>query len=230
MSKIKVVLWDIDGTLLNFEEAEKNAIRACFAQFELGWCSDEMLADYSAINKIYWQRLERGELTKPEVLVGRFQEFFTKYGLNTACVPEFNAQYQLSLGDTICFYDQALETVLQLRGKVKQYAVTNGTAVAQKKKLARSRLEELLDGTFISDKIGFEKPRVEFFDHVWENIGHYEKDEVLIVGDSMTSDMQGGNNAGILCCWFNPRGEQPKPGIRIDYEISRIPQVLEICR
>lgn len=229
MSQIKVILWDIDATLLNFEEAEKYAIRACFKQFHLGECTDEMLADYSVINRGYWQRLERGEITKPQVLEGRFRDFFGKYNLDTDCAPAFNAQYQISLGDTFCFHEGGLETVQALRGKVKQYAVTNGTRVAQERKLRCSGLAELLDGVFISEDIGIEKPGIGFFNRVWEEIGPYAADEVIIVGDSLTSDIQGGNNAGILCCWFNPHKKPAPDNLRIDYNIQHLQQVLDIC-
>ena len=230
MGKLKVILWDIDGTLLNFEEAEKCAIRSCFAEFGLGECTDAMLADYSAINAGYWKRLERGELTKPQALVSRFLDFFAKYGLDTGCAPAFNARYQVALGDTACFHPNGLETVTALKGKVLQYAVSNGTLVAQKKKLENSGLNRLLDGAFISDEIGVEKPGVAFFHAVWEKIGTYNREEVLIVGDSLTSDIQGGNNAGILCCWFNPKGMNAKEGLRIDYEISDLSQVLDFFK
>ena len=228
MRNIKVILWDIDGTLLNFEEAERYAIRVCFDRFSLGECTDEMLADYSKINRGYWQRLERGELTKPQVLEGRFRDFFGKYGLDTACAPAFNAQYQISLGDTFCFNPGGLETVKALTGRVKQYAVTNGTRTAQERKLKGSGLADLLDGVFISEEIGIEKPGIGFFHRVFEKIGDFSPDEVMIVGDSLTSDIQGGNNAGILCCWFNPQGK-PRPGnLRIDYTVSRLSQILNI--
>ena len=228
MSNIKVILWDIDGTLLNFEEAEKYAIRACFAQFGLGQCTDEMLSDYSKINRRYWQRLERGEITKPQVLEGRFTEFFGKYGLDMRCAPAFNAQYQISLGDTFCFNEGGLETVQALKGKVSQYAVTNGTRIAQERKLKGSGLADLLDGVFISEEIGIEKPGIGFFQRVWEKIGHFAPDEVMIVGDSLTSDIQGGNNAGILCCWFNPQGKPAPEHLRIDHTISHLNQILDI--
>ncbi len=228
MSQIKVILWDIDGTLLNFEEAEKYAIRACFAQFGLGECTDSMLADYSVINRSYWQRLERGELTKPQVLEGRFMEFFGKYGLDTGCAPAFNAQYQISLGDTFCFHENGLETVQALNGKVKQYAVTNGTRIAQERKLRGSGLDKLLDGVFISEIVGIEKPGIGFFQRVWDAIGTYKPDEVMIVGDSLTSDIQGGNNAGILCCWFNPQGKPAPNHLRINYTIRDLRQILDI--
>ena len=227
---IKVILWDIDGTLLNFEEAEKHAIRACFAQFGLGDCTDHMLADYSAINRVYWQKLERGEMSKPDILIGRFATLFEKYGLDISCAPAFNAQYQISLGDTVCFNPNGLEVVTALQGKVKQYAVTNGTKVAQQRKLERSGLNRLLDGVFISEDLGIEKPGIGFFHRVWEQIGQFDPYEVMIVGDSLTSDIQGGNNAGILCCWFNPKGKENATKLRIDYEIKDLTQILSICR
>ena len=216
---IKVILWDIDGTLLSFKLAERAAIRACFEKFGLGELTEEMLANYSAINASYWKRLELGELTKGQVLRGRFEEFFAAHGLDTSCVDDFNAEYQVRLGETVVFNDDGKELVQRLQGKVKQYAVTNGTLVAQRGKLKNSGLDQLLDGVFISDVVGVEKPGKGFFDAVFAAIGSYDKDEVLIVGDSLTSDIQGGNNAGILCGWYNPGGEPVPEGLRIDYDI-----------
>ena len=216
---IKVILWDIDGTLLSFKLAERAAIRACFEKFGLGELTEEMLANYSAINASYWKRLELGELTKGQVLRGRFEEFFAAHGLDTSCVDDFNAEYQVRLGETVVFNDDGKELVQRLQGKVKQYAVTNGTLVAQRGKLKNSGLDKLLDGVFISDVVGVEKPGKGFFDAVFAAIGSYDKDEVLIVGDSLTSDIQGGNNAGILCGWYNPGGEPVPEGLRIDYDI-----------
>ena len=230
MSKIKVILWDVDGTLLNFEAAERVAIRACFERFALGECSDEMLEQYSAINKKYWERLERGELSKPEVLTGRFIEFFSLRGLDINAVPAFNDAYQVALGDTVCFNDDAADIIRTLSDSYKQYVVTNGTRIAQEKKLSNSGLGTMMDDVFISELIGAEKPNIAFFNAVWEKIGHYAVDEVIIVGDSLTSDMRGGNNAGILCCWYNPKGERAPGDIRIDYEITDLRQIYDVLR
>lgn len=229
MRNFKVILWDIDGTLLNFHMAEKAAIRTLFARFGLGVCTDEMLGRYSIINAGFWKRLETGELTKPQVLRGRFETFFREYGLDTGCVADFNDAYQLALGDTVCFNSGGLEAVKALKGQVRQYAVTNGTLVAQKKKLAASGLDALLDGVFISDEIGIEKPNIGFFEAVWKKIGTFAPDEVLIVGDSLTSDIKGGNNAGIKTCWFNPNRSPAPADLRIDYEITELREVPEIC-
>lgn len=224
---IKAVLWDIDGTLLDFLAAERSAIRACFARFGLGECTDAMIERYSGINVSYWKRLEYGELTRDQVMLGRFEDFFRDEGI-AANVPEFNDEYQYRLGDTTVFIDGAYELVTDLRGRVKQYAVTNGSYTAQKRKLTRSGLIELLDGVFISEKVGFDKPRPEFFEHVFANIPPFAKDEMLIVGDSLTGDMRGGNAAGIKCCWFNPHHAENDAGVRVDYVVDRLAAVGEI--
>ena len=112
---IKVILWDIDGTLLNFLRAEYESIKKCFAKFELGECTDEMIARYSVINRKYWEKLERGEITKQEVLINRFKEFFEKENIVTNCEEAFNKQYQYDLGDTICFNDNGYELIRELR-------------------------------------------------------------------------------------------------------------------
>ena len=128
---ITTVLWDVDGTLLDFAAAEKAAIRKLFEEYHLGECTDEMLLRYSGINKTYWERLERGEITKAEVLVGRFQEFFEQEGIDSAIASEFNQKYQICLGDTIVYHDNSFQIVKSLQGKVRQYVVSNGTIIAQ---------------------------------------------------------------------------------------------------
>lgn len=225
---IKTLLWDIDGTLLDFSKAEEYGIRKCFEVFSLGKCTDEMLARYSVINRRYWEALERNELTKPEVLRGRFEEFFRTEGIEFDKIDEFNLEYQYRLGDKVFFCDNAHKTVQLLKGKVKQYAVTNGTFVAQSRKLRQSGLDKIFDDIFISDKIGFEKPAIEFFNAVEDKTGTFNRDEVMIIGDSLTSDIRGGNNAGILCCWYNPHGAENKDKLKIDYEIRDISEILGI--
>ena len=225
---IKAILWDVDGTLLDFEKAENQAIKKCFEVFELGECTDEMIARYSVINKKYWERLERKELTKPEILVRRFEDFFASEGIVTDCAPAFNEEYQVRLGDTICFCDDSYELMNGLKGRIKQYAVTNGTKVAQDKKLNKSGLIDLFDDIFISEDVGFEKPDIRFFEHVWSKVGHYSPEEIIIVGDSLTSDMQGGNTAGIPCCWYNPKHLVNDKNVKLDYEIDNLQKILDI--
>ncbi|MBQ8350423.1 MAG: YjjG family noncanonical pyrimidine nucleotidase [Clostridia bacterium] len=219
---IKTILWDIDGTILDFLAAEKVAIRSLFAELSLGECTDEMISRYSAINKTYWRMLEEGRMTKPEILIGRFHEFFEGEGIKTDA-DYFNKTYQVRLGDTIVFIDRADELLRELKtAGLRQYAVTNGTRVAQRKKLTNANLWEVFDGVFISDEIGTEKPSREFFDHVFSEIGDAKREETLIVGDSPSSDMRGGIAAGIRTCWYNPKGDQLPDGMRVDAEITNL--------
>ncbi len=232
MGKIKVLLWDIDGTVLNFLAAERAAIRTGFSRLGMGQCTDEMLADYSQINVGYWKRLELGEMTKPEILVARFRDFFEKYGLDVGLAETFNKNYQVDLGDTVCFNDNSFELLNALSSKYHQYAVTNGTAVAQHKKLSASGLDNVLSRAYISDEIGVEKPNREFFDFVISDIekelGTLEKDEIMIIGDSLSSDITGGNNAGIVTCWYNPEKRSCKRDVNIDYELSDLNDIFKI--
>lgn len=163
---IKTILWDVDRTLLDFDAAERAAIQSLFVEFGLGECSEEQVARYSVLNMKYWEKLERGEITKPQVLVGRFEEFFAEEGIDVSLAPQFNDAYQLRLGDTIVYRDDSYEIVKSLRGKVRQCVVSNGTVVAQTKKLTRSGLGALMDGVFLSEQLGAEKPKKKFFDQV----------------------------------------------------------------
>ncbi len=222
---IRAALWDVDGTLLDFLAAERAAIRSCFAIFDLGECTDAMLEEYSAINVRWWQALERGEKSKTEILVGRFLEFFQNHGIDPAAAVPFNEEYQIRLGDTIVFSEGALETVRALRGRVIQCAVTNGTKIAQQRKLRRSGLDALLDYIFISEDLGAEKPSPAFFDRVFEALPGISRSEALIVGDSLTSDIRGGLNAGVRTVWYDPWDREPPPDLRIDHRIRSLREV-----
>ncbi len=226
---ITTILWDVDNTLLNFLAAEKASMRACFAALKLGECTDEMIRRYSEINKTYWQRLERGEITKPEVLVGRFEEFFAKEGLDVTKAPAFNDAYQLELGETCVFMDEADRLLALLKEKgYHQYAITNGTEIAQRKKLRRSGLDQIFEDAFISDCIGHEKPTEAFFDAVFAKLKDTPRSQCIVVGDSLTSDIKGANNAGLIGCWYNPRHEANTTDSVADYELDHLWKLLDI--
>ena len=230
MIMITTILWDVDRTLLDFDAAESAAIRTLFAEFSFGECPEDKVHRYSAINERYWQRMERGEIDKSEVLVGRFREFFETEGLDASLAADFNEKYQLRLGDTIVFRDDSYHIVESLCGKVRQFAVSNGTVAAQTKKLRLSGLGALMDGVFLSEQLGAEKPSPVFFDQVFDAIPPVSKAQVMIVGDSLTSDMRGGNNAGIVTCWYNPEGLKAPEDLRIDHDIRDLHEVYGLLK
>ena len=228
---IRVLLWDVDGTLLDFKAAEKTALNAAFRRFGLGPCDDGRIARYSVLNDRWWRALERGEVTKPRLLTGRFEEFFAAEGLAfSGDYGAFNDFYQIMLGETVVFRDGGYELVAGLRGTVAQYAVTNGTLAAQRRKLKNSGLDALLDGAFISEEVGAEKPAPAFFDGVFAAIPPCDRSEVLIVGDSLTSDMKGGTLAGIRCCWYDPAWRAVPEDLNIEFHIRDLREVRELLR
>lgn len=229
VGEITTILWDVDGTLLDFSASEEACIRRCFDKYgvpinrhELEW--------YSECNHSYWKRLERGEITRSQVYLGRFEDFFEYLGVSNIPAEQFNDEYQEALGLSVVMQDGAMEICRYLKDKggYRQYVVTNGSAVAQKGKLKSSGLGALMDGVFISEEIGAEKPSKEFFDVCGAHIPDYEPSKTMIIGDSLSSDMAGGNNAGITCCWFNPGGAQRPDGVRIDYEIKTLKALEQI--
>ena len=222
---IKALLWDVDGTLLDFKAAESAAIRRLFGEFSLGECTDEMIRRYSAINEEFWHRLERNEITKQQVLIGRYEQFFAEIGVPVSLAVEFNRRYQVRLGDTIVLRDDSYSIVKSLRGRVRQYVVSNGTVIAQSRKLEGSGLGEMMDGVFLSEALGVEKPNKAFFDAVMDRICPEAPEEVMIVGDSLTSDIRGGNNAGIKTCWYNPEGKTAPDEYKIDYVIADLHEI-----
>ncbi len=225
--KIKVLLVDLDDTLIDFEKAEEAAMKTLFGRFGLGELTDDMIKEYSQINKRYWQMLERKEKTKPEILIERFEEFFKLHDIDTTIAKDFNDAYQVTLGDTIIYNDDSLELMKYLKGKITLYLVSNGTVIAQTKKLKNSGFDQVFDKIYLSEAVGYEKPAKEFFDRVFEDID-VAKDEVMIVGDSVTSDMKGGIDYGIKTCHYDPKGK----GCDLDvtYSIKDLHELLTILK
>lgn len=228
MAKYKYLLWDIDGTIINFELAERAAIRSLFKRFKLGDCSDEMLMYYSQINKRYWQLMESGKIKKDKMLVERFIEFFSNKGINADIAAEFNKEYQIALCDTIVFNDDAIDIIKHQKKTCKIIIVTNGTEVVQEKKLERSGLNDIADNVFISEVVGFEKPNIKFFEKVILEVGIKDLKEALIIGDSLTSDIQGGHNIGIDTCWYNPKNEENTTLLNPTYTIRNLHELENI--
>ena len=197
MKKIKAILYDVDGTLLDFETQEEVALSYCFKKYNLGELSEEKLELYKRINLGYWEMFEKNLITKEKLVVKRFEDYLEALGVKLNA-EEVNDTYFSKLGDTIVFKDNSYELVKSLKGKIKQYVVTNGAIRVQKTKLAKSGFDKLMDDVFISDEVGYQKPRKEFFDAIKNRLGDVANDEILIVGDSLTSDMKLADNCNLI--------------------------------
>ena len=229
MKKIKAILYDVDGTLLDFEIQEEVALSYCFKKYNLGELSEEKLELYKRINLGYWEMFEKNLITKEKLVVKRFEDYLEALGVKLNA-EEVNDTYFSKLGDTIVFKDNSYELVKSLKGKIKQYVVTNGAIRVQKTKLAKSGFDKLMDDVFISDEVGYQKPRKEFFDAIKNRLGDIATDEILIVGDSLTSDMKLADNCNLISCFYNPKKKDYKVDFKIDYEISDLNEVKKICQ
>lgn len=220
-----IILFDADGTLLDFHKSESEAVREAM---ELNGIqpTDEKVALYSQINDGLWKKLERGEIEKKVLLYHRFELL-----LEALCVEgdakKMASDYMNLLSTKGYVLEGAEEMCRILQGKVEMYIVTNGVEFIQRGRYARCGIDKYFNGVFISDAIGAEKPSVEYFEHVSKNIADFKNKRVLIVGDSLTSDMQGGINYGIDTCWFNPQEKAEPNGMKLTFIAGTFEEIVD---
>lgn len=201
-----IILFDADGTLLDFGRAENEALRESLVSVGIK-PDDEMAGTYSRINDSLWKALERGEVTKEVLRYRRFELFFAHYGMSYDARNMANT-YEGNLSQKGYLLDGARELCERLYGKARMYIVTNGIETIQLGRYARCGLEKYFDDIFISGRVGYEKPDVRYFEHIENKIPDFSKGSAVIIGDSLTSDMRGGLNFGIDTCWYNPRRKE----------------------
>ena len=221
--QIQNFFFDLDDTLFDFHAAEHRAVSLTLTHFGIA-PTEEMCALYSKLNLEQWKRLEKGEITRTEVKINRFARFFEQTGL--AVIPEDAAKfYETRLSEGYFFLPGALELIQSLYGRYRLYIVTNGTARVQQGRIADAGIEKYFDGIFISELIGADKPSKAFFEACFEKIPDFHKEKTVLVGDSLSSDIRGGKNAGLFTVWYNPRHEALNGQITPDeviYDLSEI--------
>ena len=224
---IKYVFLDLDDTILDFHAAEIVAIKDTLKRI-FGYADDDLTKRYQVINKECWEKLERGEMSRDEVLVRRFDLLFAEYGI-TASSEETQALYSALLGKQHPFMEGAemLLEEFQRIGRYQLYIASNGIHSVQKPRIEDSGIGKYFADIFISELIGANKPSPAFFEACFAKIDGFCHKECIIVGDSLTSDIQGGKNAGISTCWFNPHGLTQNT-ILPDYEIKNLSELIPL--
>ena len=211
---------DLDDTILDFHKAEHIALGKTLEHFGLAPIQ-EVLDRYSLINKAHWEMLERKELTREQVLVGRFDVLFREYGMEID--PVLCARtYEGNLSQGHYFLPGAYEAVEALSKKYKLYLASNGTARVQAGRLESAKISHFFQEIFVSQTMGANKPDIKYFEACFAKIPDFDIAKAMIVGDSLTSDILGGKQAGMQTCWVNPKGKTAPADIQPDYEISAL--------
>ena len=226
---IQYMFLDLDDTILDFKKAEAIAIRKTMSTFGLE-PTDALAERYSQVNDLHWKALERGEMTRAQVLSGRFAMFFGEQGI-AVDAEKVARTYENLLSQGHWFLPGAEETVKKkLFGKYKLYLASNGTAVVQKGRMTSADLYPYFEEVFVSQELGHNKPSKEYFDAAFARIPGFKVEECLMVGDSLTSDILGGKNAGMRTVWVNPHHKTAPEHLKPDYEIeflADLPALLE---
>lgn len=225
---ITTILFDLDNTLFDFNRAERNALSKTLTQ--IGIEPDEsVIKRYSELNLAQWRRLELGELTRDEVKIKRYELLFGELGVDYPAKAA-TAAYEgyLAVGHYFMEGAEQLLENLSQKGCYQLYLVTNGTKAVQQGRLSGSGISRYFSNIFISEEIGYDKPRIEYFEKCFGQIPGFQKEKTVIVGDSLTSDIKGGINAGIGTVWFNPSHCTNETGLTPDYEIHFLKELPEV--
>ena len=219
---IEYLFLDLDDTILDFKKAEYISIGKTISDFGVE-PTDAVRHRYHEINKWHWEQLELGKLTRAEVLENRFKVLFEEMGVEVDAT-RVARSYEKNLSQGHWFLPGAEETVDLLSKKYRLFLASNGTASVQKGRMTSANLYRFFETVFVSQEIGHNKPSREYFDACFATIPGFDREKAMIVGDSLSSDIKGGINAGIKTVWVNP-DHKPCGDIRPDYEIEALHQL-----
>ncbi|MDC7219795.1 MAG: YjjG family noncanonical pyrimidine nucleotidase [Spirochaetales bacterium] len=229
MSSYNLILLDADGTLFDYDKAEESAFKKALNHYGYNGDMTAPHERYRIINSSLWSELEKGTISKRELRFERFRRLFDEFGLNYDVTP-FSAYYLEKLGEGAFLIDGAEELCRQLSRIHKLVILTNGMTEVQLSRLERSSLKEYIHDIVISEEVGINKPDRGIFQYALDKVNHETLEDVLMVGDSLSSDIQGGINFGIDTCWFNPAGGENCSGLAPSYEIGALEELSSILR
>ncbi len=225
--KYEILLFDLDGTLLDFDKSEEIVLKTLFNNHGISE-TDSFVKSYNEVNNALWRSYEKGETTMHDLLDTRFRKTMALYNMEIDG-EAWEKEYRGYLGDLAFLIDGAEEILKGLHGKHRVFAITNGVGDTQINRLRLCGLIDYFEDIFISQIVGAQKPSKEFFDYVESHIPSFNKVKALVIGDSLVSDILGGINAGIDTCFVNlkNKGYSDKP--ECTYEINDLSELYKIC-
>lgn len=224
------ILFDLDNTLIDFDDAERTSLKICFEKFSIPY-KDKYNQIYHEINDKMWKLLEKGLIERKVLIVKRFEELFNVLGVQGVLPEEFNSEYLSNIKNGKKLMPNAVQTVKAVYDLgAKCYLVTNGNKIVQKNRLEGQPFMEYISGVAISEDVGYKKPDKEFFIGAEKAFNVKFDSKTLVVGDSLTSDILGGINAGIDTCFVNVKNQAKNPEITPTYEITSLLDLIEIVK
>jgi len=227
MMKYKVVLFDADDTLFDFKKSETHAFMKTMTEYEEVYDESIHLKAYHDINTRIWKEFEMGEITQKELKVERFRRLREALGMSFH-PEEFAKRYMHHLSYASFVYPDAERLMEELKGKFKMAIITNGLTQVQTRRIRNAPLAKYFQDVIISEEIGVSKPSPQIFVHALEKLGHADAGNVLMIGDSLTSDIKGGEDFGMDTCWFNPEGKENRTAVNPTYEVRTLMDILDI--
>jgi YjjG family noncanonical pyrimidine nucleotidase len=221
----ELILLDADGTLFDYDRAEKYAIETTFRDFGLDY-SDAILARYRVVNDALWKELERGNITSGELRVERFRRLLAE--IREADAEALSRRYLHHLARGSYLIDGAEDICRYMAQRYSLAILTNGIAEVQRSRLAKSALHGVVSHIIISEEVGLSKPDPRIFEYAMNMFGHPGRETVLMVGDSLSSDIRGGADAGIDTCWYNPHRAPCSEGLVPTYEIRTLQELRQL--
>ncbi|WP_411683143.1 YjjG family noncanonical pyrimidine nucleotidase [Clostridium thailandense] len=227
--KYEVIIFDADETLFDFKKSERDAFKNAILEFDIEYDENRHLKIYQDINTSIWKEFEQGLITQEKLKVERFKRLSYQLNIRFDEV-EFAKSYMKHLANASFLYDYSIPLVESLYKDYRLSIVTNGLKNVQDKRIRKSTIAKYFEDIVVSEEVRVSKPNPEIFELALSNINHTDKSKVLIVGDSLTSDIKGGLNSGIDTCWFNPKKAVNNTEIKPTYEVTDLMELNAILK
>jgi 2-haloacid dehalogenase len=225
--KYEIIMFDADETLFDFKKSERDAFKNTIIEFDIEYDENHHLKIYHGINAAIWKEFEEGLITQEKLKIERFKRLSNILNVEFD-EAKFAEAYMKHLSNSSILYDASIELVESLHKDYRLTIVTNGLKDVQDSRIRKSIIAKYFEDIVVSEEVLVSKPDPKIFEHALNNIKHTDKSKVIIVGDSLTSDIQGGINFGIDTCWYNPNKIINKTTIKPTYEISNLIELKDI--
>lgn len=223
----EIIIFDADETLFDFNKSERTAFKNAMLDFKIEYDENHHLKIYHEINKAIWKEFEEGLISQEKLKVERFRRLSEKLNAEFDEV-EFSKVYMKHLGDACFLFEESEALVESLHKDYRLVIVTNGLKEVQTNRIKRSSIARYFEDVVISDEVKVAKPDPRIFEIALNNLKHTDKSKVLVVGDSLTSDIRGGINLGVDTCWYNPGRLTNETEIKPSFEISSLMELKQI--